>query len=350
MLRAGAMRPDVQARAIESIERNAHAQSQLVEDLLDVSRIISGKLQLKSGAVDLAHVIAGAVDATRPGATAKGLTMEVDVDTRTQALVTGDADRLQQVVWNLLSNATKFTPAGGRVRIALGAAGSHARIVVSDTGQGISPAFLPHIFERFRQEDGTLARRHTGLGLGLSIVRHLTEAHGGTITAESEGEDRGSTFVILLPVRELRRSHPPGTDRQASDTRLTVRGIGVLVVDDDADARELVRIVLETAGAKVTLSESASEALALMERDRFDVMIADIGMPSQDGYWLIRAVRAMPAERGGRIRAIAVTAYAATRDRDRALQAGFDRHLAKPFDLDELTAQVADVCQNARTD
>jgi PAS domain S-box-containing protein len=343
MLRMGTVQPELRARALESMERNGKALLLLVEDLLDVSRIVAGKLQLKSELTDLTQIIAGAVDATRPTANAKGLAVEIAVDPARQVLVRGDADRLQQVVWNLLSNAAKFTPRGGRISISLDATDTHARIVVADTGQGISPTFLPHVFERFRQEDGTLTRKHTGLGLGLSIARHLVEAHGGTIAAESAGEAQGASFAVTLPLATVRpRPGPTAVDRNSVAEPL--RGLRALVVDDDPDARELIRTMAAVLGADVTVAASAGEALHLIDRGPFDVVVADIGMPTQDGYAMIRTIRALPDPRRSRIPAIALTAHASVDDRDRALAAGFNRHLAKPVELDALTAAIADIC------
>ena len=343
MLRSVTMPPDVQRRALESLERNARAEAQLVEDMLDVSRIISGKLTMKADAVDMATVIAGAVEAVKPGADAKQVVMHVALEPDADILVTGDGDRLRQIVWNLLSNAIKFTPSGGCIDLALQRTDSQAQIVVKDTGQGIEPAFLPHVFERFRQADSSPARTHGGLGLGLAIVRHLVEAHEGAIRAESEGVGCGATFAVTLPIRAVasRALPTPGTAERVEAPGLS--GTRALLVDDEADARELVRYVLETRGARVTVASTADEALRLFARETFDVLIADLGMPKQDGYALIRAIRHLPESRGNRIPAIAVTAYAGPRDRDKALDAGFNRHLPKPVDPQQLIATVAAV-------
>ena len=343
LLRSGVMQPDVQKRALESLERNARAQAQLVEDLLDISRIISGKLSIKSEPVDLAVVVGAAVDIVRPGATSKQIRLGVAVERDSEILVTGDADRLQQVVWNLVSNAVKFTPTGGRVDVEVRRDESNAQIIVRDTGEGIDPAFLPYVFERFRQADNSRARKHGGLGLGLAIVRHLMESHGGTVRADSAGVGQGATFTLTLPIHAMAsRTAGPAPDTGISaDVVLT--GARVLVVDDQHDARELVRYLLEERGAQVTTATSAGDALHELADRRFDVLVADIGMPEQDGISLIRAVRSLPDTRGGRMPAIAVTAYATVRERDEALRAGFNWHLAKPVEPDQLIAAVAAV-------
>ena len=338
MLRAGAMQPEVQKRALDSLERNAKAQAQLVEELLDVSRIISGKLAIKEEAVSLPQVISSAIDTVKPAASAKRL--HVTANTDIAAVVTGDFDRLQQIVWNLLSNAVKFTPAGGRVDVELTTAGGRADIVVKDTGQGIDPAFMPYVFERFRQADSGTARLHGGLGLGLAIVRHLAEAHGGTVRAESEGAGLGATFIVSLPVRT---GAVPEAVASMTESRgePELAGTRALIVDDEADARELMRYILETRGAQVATATSAGEALHLFTQQRFDILVADIGMPGQDGYSFIRAVRSLPESQGGRVPAIAVTAYASIREREHALEAGFNWHLSKPVEPDQLLAAVA---------
>ena len=337
MLREGTMQPSMHQRALESVERNARVQAQLVEDLLDVSRIMAGKLQIKSNPVDLADVVANAIDTVRAGATAKRLSLRVHAPSEGRIVVTGDADRLQQVVWNLVSNAVKFTPTGGRVDIELGRTDVRAEILVRDNGQGIDPSFRPHLFQRFRQMDASKTRQHGGLGLGLSIVRHLVEAHGGTVAAESDGVGHGSTFRVELP---LRVEDVPGADESLARARATdqpLAGVRALVVDDDADATELSRYVLESRGASVVTSGSAGEALHLLAGGRYDILIADIGMPDQDGLALIRAVRNLPAHAPNRdIPAITLTAFGGLDERDEALAAGFTAHLAKPIDPDRL--------------
>ncbi len=340
MLRSGALPSDTQRRALEAVDRNAKAQMQLVEDLLDVSRIISGKLTIKGDAVDVYTVIAGAIDSVRPSASAKGVSLNVGIDPESQILVTGDADRLQQVAWNLLSNAVKFTPEGGRVTVDVRASHSQAEIIVTDSGEGIDPAFLPHVFERFRQADSSPSRVHGGLGLGLSIVKHLVEAHGGTVLAESGGKGQGAMFVVRLPIRSVaQRGAPVRTPRGGSE----LRGVRAMVVDDELDARELVRFILEGEGARVTTAESAGVALRLFEPRSFDVLVADIGMPEEDGYSLIRAIRRLPAAGGRAIPAVAVTAYVSVWEREEALRAGYDRHLSKPIEPRQLIAAVLSV-------
>jgi PAS domain S-box-containing protein len=338
MLRHSTMQPSMRERALESVERNAKAQAQLVEDLLDVSRIVAGKLQMKSDPVDLGAVIANAVDTVRAGVTAKRLSLHVHAPPEQRLMVSGDADRLQQVVWNLVSNAVKFTPAGGRVDIELRRAESKAEIVVRDTGQGIAPSFRPYLFQRFRQMDASKTRQHGGLGLGLSIVKHLVEAHGGAVTAESEGPGHGATFRLQLPLREA--ESPLAVTRTVADRILA--GVRVLVVDDEADARELTRYVLEGRGALAVGTASAGEALHLLASQQYDLLIADIGMPERDGLALIRALRSLPDGSLNReVPAIALTAYTGVRDRDEALAAGFNAHLGKPIDPDQLILTIA---------
>jgi CheY-like chemotaxis protein/anti-sigma regulatory factor (Ser/Thr protein kinase) len=341
MLRTGALRPDVQERALQSLERNAKAQAQLVDDLLDVSRIMSGKLAIKSEALDLTAVIALAVDAVRPAVTAKGLRLGVTVDADAEIVVDGDADRLQQIVWNLLSNAAKFTPSSGTIDVVLRNDGDHVEVIVRDTGEGIDPAFLPHVFERFRQADSAPTRRHGGLGLGLAIVRHLTEAHGGTVAAESDGYGTGATFIVRLPVQPGRREpRAPVMAETPATADQVLAGLRILVVDDETDTRELTRVVLESHGGQVVTVASAGEALHALRHQTFDALVADIGMPGQDGYALIRAIRTLPAARGGATPAIAVTAYANLRERRDALAAGFNDHVGKPVDPEDLVAAV----------
>ena len=341
ILNSGTLAPQTRRKALESLERNAKAQAQLVEDLLDVSRITSGKLRMKSDPVSLNAIVAGAVDTIRLAAAARGINIRVTLDPHADIIVTGDADRLQQVVWNLLSNAVKFNVADGEVEIALRQNGGTAELIVRDSGLGIPADFLPHLFERFTQADASFSRKHGGLGLGLAIVRHLTEAHGGTVDAQSTGEGQGATFTVRLPIREvLSRSETRPADTAPLDV-VKLTGIEAVVVDDEPDARELLRVALEARGARVTAVSSAGEALHAMKRQRFDLLLADIGMPERDGYALIEAVRAGSAEENALIPAIAVTAYASLEERDRALDAGFNFHVAKPVDLDELVALIA---------
>ena len=344
MLRSGGLRPDATQKGLEALERNAKAQARLVDELLDLSRIITGKLQVGSEPVSLGRVIANAVEAIRPAATKKRLSLYVRADSNIEHVVRGDAIRLQQVVWNLLSNAVKFTPSQGAIDIELRRDGGDAIIRVTDTGQGIGAELLPFVFDRFRQGDASTTRHHGGLGLGLAIVRHLTEAHGGSVTAQSGGTGCGAAFTIRLPLVDtplvVTLSLSPTTRRLSNDS---LRGVRVLVVDDMPDARELMRAALESVGAEVTAATTAAEVLALVEHNGFDLLVADVGMPDQDGYSLVETLRQRPAHRGGNIRAVALTAYAGIADRDRALAAGFDLHLAKPLDPTALIEAVADV-------
>jgi signal transduction histidine kinase len=338
MLRTGTLRADTRERGLESLVRNARLQARLVDDLLDVSRIMSSNLAIKRETLDLTGVIAAAVDAMRPTAAAGDVQLRVGFDADDEVLVDGDAGRLQQVVSNLLSNAVKFTPARGTVDIDVRRAGASIELIVRDSGEGIDPAFLPHVFDRFRQGNSAASRRHGGLGLGLAIVRHLTEAHGGKVSAHSDGPGTGTTFVVTLPRAEHRRPARAAAHAPRQDGALgTIR---VLVVDDEHDSRELVKFVLEGIGGDVTAVGSARDALRVLEQQRFDVLVADVGMPEQDGYSLMRAIRGgVPG--GESIRAIAVSAYASLRDREEALAAGFDDHLGKPADPDRLLAAVA---------
>jgi PAS domain S-box-containing protein len=348
--------PETIKRATETIERNARAQSQLIEDLLDISRIITGKLRLDVRPVDLPGVIMAAVDAARPAAEAKNIRLQTLLDPEAAA-ISGDPDRLQQVIWNLLSNAIKFTPKEGQVRVRLERVDSHIEIVVTDTGVGIAPEFLPFVFERFRQSDGSTTRRHGGLGLGLAIVRQLVELHGGTVSVTSAGEGKGSTFTVALPLLAVLREPVSGVESARGATRNgsstaaelpqhcppELSGLRILLVDDEADSRDLLNFVLESCGALVSTAGSAAEALDIMERESFDVVVSDIGMPEEDGYSLIRRIRSLPAERGGSVAAIALTAYARAEDRVQALRSGFQLHIAKPVESTELLAAVANL-------
>ena len=348
LLRSGQLDEASAAQALETIERNARAQTQLIEDLLDVSRIITGKLRLDVRPVDPASLIESAVEALRPAAAAKDIRIQKVMDTGVVS-VAGDPARLQQVVWNLVSNAIKFTPKGGRVQVRLERIDSHVEVVVSDTGAGIAPEFLPHVFDRFRQADQKTTRQHGGLGLGLAIVRHLVELHGGSVEAESPGEGQGATFVVKLPVVSVykregpaERVHPAAEDAlPAYQCPERLDGLKVLVVDDEPDARELLRAGIGQCGAEVLTAGSAREALETIERERPHLLISDIGMPGEDGYELIRKVRALPAGGVGRVPAIALTAYARTEDRLRALRAGYQMHMPKPVELAELVAVMA---------
>ena len=348
MLRTNKLDASTSASALETIERNAKAQSQLIEDLMDVSRIITGKLRLDVQAVELAPVVEAAIVSLRPAADARGIKLRAVLDPHAGP-VSGDPTRLQQVAWNLLSNAIKFTPKGGRVEVRLERIDSHVELVVSDTGQGIKPEFLPYVFDRFRQADGTTTRAHGGLGLGLAIVRHLVELHGGTVRVGSRGDGHGATFTVVLPLRVINRElssdeergHPKAVSGEPHECPPELDGLSVLVVDDEPDARLMLKMMLEQCGAEVKVVASAREAIEEIERLRPDVLVSDIGMPEEDGYSLMRRVRALPAGRGGQIPAAALTAYAGADDRKRALLAGFQAHIPKPVDPTELVAAVA---------
>jgi len=351
MLRMGQLTQDDSGKALETIERNARAQAQLIDDLLDVSRIITGKLRMDVQPADPNTFIDAAIEAVRPAADAKGVRLQKIFDTGAVA-VPGDPVRLQQVVWNLLSNAIKFTPRGGRVQIRSQRVNSHLEIVVTDTGQGISPDFLPHVFDRFRQADQKTSRQHGGMGLGLAIVRHLVELHGGTVRANSEGEGRGSTFTVMLPITPVyqtdhdgERVHPGARDLlpPVADPADRLDGLRILVVDDEADTRDLLKQGLEFCGAKVKCVRTAQEAVELLASSAPDILISDIGMPGVDGYDLIKEIRKLPPDRGGKIPAIALTAYTRTEDRLQSLRAGYDMHVPKPVELAELVAVAATV-------
>ena len=339
--------PDKRQQAIETIARNANSQCQLINDLLEVSRIITGKLRLEFVACELQSVVEAAAESIRPTAEAKGIRLQVSLDPNAGS-VFGDSERLQQVVWNLLSNGVKFTPSGGSVQVSLHRINSHVEIVVADTGMGIHRDFLPHVFDRFRQADGSTTRSYGGLGLGLAIVRHLVELHGGTAYAESAGENQGSKFTVRLPLMvatEIQIDTPPAQPVAAAVTsgerQISLGGLRVLIVDDEIDARGLLSAMLERCGAEVLAVPSSSEGLQAIESWRPDVLVADIGMPVEDGYGLIRKVRALPRERGGQTPALALTAYARTEDRVRAISEGYQLHLAKPVDRIELATVVA---------
>jgi signal transduction histidine kinase/DNA-binding response OmpR family regulator len=348
MLRGGVIKPDRQAAVLETIERNALAQQQLIEDVLDVSRIVTGKMRIDVQPVDLGRVIDDALETVTPAANAKGVRLQPIID-RAGARVAGDAQRLQQVIWNLLSNAVKFTPRGGRVQVRLQRVNSHIELTVSDTGEGIAPEFLPFLFERFRQADSALSRTHGGLGLGLAISRHLVEAHGGRIDAASPGKGAGTTIRIELPLMIVHhdaldaadRAHPrsdvlPGGDLTLDD----LTGVRVLLVDDDRDALQMAKDAVAAAGASVETAGGATEALATLDRQSFDVLILDIGLPDVDGYELLRRIRQRPFSANGNVPAAALTAYARVADRTRSLQAGFQRHLGKPVRPTELVAAI----------
>jgi PAS domain S-box-containing protein len=350
LLRSGKLNPEQGAQAVEAIARNAQAQSQLISDLLDVSRIIAGRLRLDIRSFGLAKVLEAAIDVVRPAAEAKSVRLQAMLDPAAQPMV-GDPDRLQQVFWNLLSNAVKFTPKGGRVHVVLQRINSSVEVSVSDTGVGIRAELLPYVFDRFRQGDATASRDSGGLGLGLAIVRHLVELHGGTVRAESKGAGLGAIFTVRLPVmvaptasHEEEQVHPSagGTPLEATQT---LDGLRILVVDDDADAREIISTILAQARAEVRRAASASEALKILDEWLPDALISDIGIPQQDGYALIRELRARPVEKGGRIPAAALTAYARPEDRMRVLAAGYQMHIPKPIQPAELVAVVASIAR-----
>jgi PAS domain S-box-containing protein len=352
MLRGGILTPEKQQKAFEIIERNTRAQAQLVEDILDVSRIITGKLRLEAQPVELAQVVEAAVESVRPAADARGVALHVLIDS-TLGPVLGDPTRLQQIIWNLLSNAVKFTPKGGQVRASVEKKDSVALIQVTDTGRGIAPDFLPHVFERFRQADSTTTRTHSGLGLGLAIVKHLVELHGGSVEAFSEGLERGATFTVKLPFMAAQQpaasaAQPLPPESAASElTSLKpppgLQGLHVLVVDDEEDAREMLRILLSNCGLRVSVAASSREGLEVLRRERPQVLVSDIGMPGEDGYTFLQKVRALSADEGGHTPAVALTAYSRAEDRTRALRAGFNMHLPKPVEPSELLLVLASV-------
>ncbi|MFZ0062679.1 MAG: hybrid sensor histidine kinase/response regulator [Pyrinomonadaceae bacterium] len=347
LLRGSEHDAPMSAQGLEVIERNAQNQRQLIDDLLDVSRIITGQLRLDVTQVDLTQIVADAVEVVGPAANAKRIHISCAFD-REPCHVSGDAVRLQQVVWNLLVNAVKFTPEGGRIEVKLEEIDRRARVSICDNGQGITPEFLPHVFDRFRQADGTTTRAHGGLGLGLAIVRHLVEAHGGTVAAESLGAGRGSVFFFSLPLPALKEEASEGEQvngsfelKRRNGAGTSLRGVRVLVVDDDDDARQMISAVLRRSGAEVKACESAGEALTALPQWRPDVLMSDIGMPYEDGYDLIHKVRALTDEHGGRVPAAALTAYAREEDCNRAIAEGYQMHVAKPASSAELIAAVA---------
>jgi CheY-like chemotaxis protein/nitrogen-specific signal transduction histidine kinase len=340
-------------KGLDAIARNATAQAKLIDDLLDMNRIVSGKLRLDVQPVDLPQVINAAVDALAPAAESKGLALNRVLDASIGS-VSGDPHRLQQVVWNLLTNALKFTPRGGRVDVVLERVDSQVEIRVTDTGVGIDPAFLAEVFDRFRQADSSTTREHGGLGLGLSITRQLVELHGGSVRAESEGLGRGASFVVVLPIGSVDRAEeqdlPPSTygDEVAGYDLIPLESVKVLVVDDEPDARELVKQILLECRADVKTAASAAEALDLLPVFRPDVLVSDIGMPVRDGYEFMQAVRQLRSEQGGRTPSIALTAFARPEDRALAMQAGYQVHVAKPVDPQELMARVASLAGRVR--
>jgi PAS domain S-box-containing protein len=348
MLRDARVDAKTARTAVEIIERNARTQQQIVDDILDVSRIITGQLRFDTAPTDLRRVVGAAVDTVRPAAEAKGISLRASLDPDVGPVM-GEARRLQQVVWNLLLNAVKFTPLGGEVRIGVERAGGHARVSVTDTGVGIRADFLPHVFDRFRQGDQSTTRAYGGLGLGLAIVRHLVELHGGTVSASSDGEGRGSTFTVELPLLQLRNADfrlrnegAAGEQSALTDSQPSIlRGLRVLVVDDEPDALNLIRVILESRGARVTAVANAAAAWDALAGSWPDLMLCDIGMPGEDGYSLIRRVRDAEAARGVSTPAVALTAYVGESDRALAIEAGFDLHVAKPIDPAALVSIIA---------
>ncbi len=353
LLQSGQVEPEDAKRGLATIERNALAQARLIEDILDVSRMITGKMRLDVQSVDLTGIIEEAINTALPATQAKDIRLQRVLDAGAST-VAGDPARLQQIVWNLLSNAIKFTPKGGRVQIRLERVNSHIEIIVADTGPGIAPEMLPHIFDRFRQADSSSTRSHGGLGLGLAIVRHLAELHGGSIEAYSEGLNKGSVFTLKLPLVAMRslaegdnelhlRVHPTTNQSSSQNSLPRLDGLHVLVVDDQEDTRVFVGIALQGCGARVTAVDSVAAALIALQNLRPDVLLSDIGMPTEDGYTLIKRVRALPPEQGGQIPAAALTAFARVEDRVRALRAGFQSHIPKPVEPLELVTVIANL-------
>jgi PAS domain S-box-containing protein len=353
MLSSATQDPAKLRRGIETILRNARAQALLIDDILDIARIISGKLRLEPRAVDIQEVVHGALEAVDPSAQAKGVALETHLDRVTPT--SGDPARLQQVVWNLAMNAVKFTPKGGTVQVHLKLVDGDVQIQVRDNGRGIDPEFLPQVFDRFRQADSTTARAQGGLGLGLAIVHHIVDLHGGSVTAESAGIGLGSTFTVRLPVREPAATQEPAVEPSSPELReegtqsdKVLRGVKVLVVDDDADSRDFLTQVLTSAGASVVSAASSGEALDLFHRSPPNVMLSDIGLSGADGYSIIREIRALAKNKGGMVRAAALTAYTREQDATRALEAGFDVHIAKPVEPFELIGIVAELAGKRR--
>lgn len=348
MLREGTVREDRAARALDVIERNAKQQAELIDDLLDVSRIVTGKMRLELRPVAFAPIISAVVESLRPTAQAKAITLTLSPFPG-DSTIRGDADRLHQVAWNLLSNAIKFTPSGGHVWVELMRDDQHVTLAVRDTGIGIAPDFLPHVFERFRQADSSTTRAHSGVGLGLAIARHLVELHGATIAVQSEGRDRGATFTLQFPAVQVTAltTHTAPLAAFAPRPAPRLDGIRVLVVDDDPNTLDLLTEALGTTGAQVTAADSAPHALEQLNNAGADVIVSDIAMPGEDGFWLMERIRALPGE-VGRTPAIALTALARREDRARAIAVGYQLHLAKPVELGELQAGVASLASHSR--
>jgi PAS domain S-box-containing protein len=350
LLRSSALDAATAERALEVLERNVKHQGALITDLLDVSRIVAGTMTLDVDVVDMSALVTGVVETMRRAAEAKGLALAIRPE-RVALPLHGDAERLRQVVTNLLSNAVKFTPEGGTVTVALTRTREHVRLTVSDTGRGIGAAFLPHVFERFRQADTTSRRMQAGLGLGLAIVRHIVELHGGQVRVHSDGEGTGATFTVDLPVALVAddaRDEPVAATETAAAAARPLEGVKVLIVDDDTDSRELFEVILGQSGAAVTAAQSVGEALAAIRRVRPDVLVCDLAMPGADGFALIREVRSWPLAQGGAVPALALTAYARLEDRERALGAGFQLHLSKPAEPGDVVDAVASLARDRR--
>jgi PAS domain S-box-containing protein len=358
MLQTGKLNEPTAARALDAIERNAESQNQLIGDLLDFSRIISGKIRLDVGRVELAPIVKAAIDVVSPAADAKGVGLQAILDPKGSP-VSGDPERLQQVMWNLLSNAVKFTPKGGRVQVRVERVNSSVEITVSDTGQGISAEFLPYVFERLRQADNETTRRQSGLGLGMAITKHLVELHGGTIRAESPGAGQGSTFILRLPVMIVHHTEHfsevaaerrllPAEDYPPPVESVRLDGVHVLVVDDERDTRELLAVILKQSGAVVTAASSVADAVDKLQSVKPDLLVSDIEMANEDGYTLIRKVRVLEEARGRRIPAIALTAHARSSDRLRALSEGYHMHIPKPVEPAELVLAIANLTDRER--
>ncbi|MBP5976842.1 PAS domain S-box protein [Brasilonema sp. CT11] len=342
LLQTGKLNAAKTTEALATIERNAKLQVQLIDDLLDVSRILSGKLVLNAIPVDLGNVISGAIETVRLAADAKSLQIQTKITPAVSVI--GDATRLQQIVWNLLSNAVKFTPPGGQIEVNLTPVGTNAQIQVTDTGKGIRAEFLPYVFDRFQQEDGSTTRKFGGLGLGLAIVRQIVEMHGGKVFANSLGEGQGATFTVEIPLAPKSVEMPQ--IKQLPQPVCDLSGIQVLVVDDDPDSRELIAFVLKQENASVTAVSSGSHALQAFSQSIPNIVVSDIGMPEIDGYMLMRQIRMLPPERGGRVPAIALTAYAGELDQQQAINAGFQRHIAKPISANAVIESVVELVRS----
>ena len=353
LLRSGKTAPQDFERGLETIDRNVRSQAQIVNDLLDMSRIISGKVHLEIQPLYLHEIVQYSIDTVQQSAAAKNIRIQVMLDSSI-GLVRGDPNRLQQVFWNLLSNSVKFTPKGGRIQVVLERVNSHVEICIEDSGSGISAEFLPYVFDRFRQGDSTTTRRYGGLGLGLSIVKSLVELHGGSVRVKSPGANLGSTFIVALPIFHVRGDQPePRSPARSTESLESMElpqldGVRVLIVDDEPDGCALIARILEERGALTTCSSSAAEALTALANGEFDILLSDVGMPDMDGFELIRRVRAMQASRAGPLPAIAITAYARPEDRQRSLLNGFHLHLSKPIEAGELIASIAGLLQLSR--